>query len=76
MRRLLVAQLLQQVQQLGYKAYWHITPYFNEANYFNNSQNIYGNVVSLNMICVQPGSHVNVVGAQEIGLDDRHPLER
>jgi hypothetical protein len=35
---------------IGYRLWWHITPLFNPDNYFRHPHDIFGNVVSFNMI--------------------------
>jgi hypothetical protein len=32
--------------------YWHAPPLFNPKNYFANEQNIFGGIVSKNMLCI------------------------
>lgn len=44
--------LIKTIYDYGYKMYWHMPPLFNPANYFDNSQNIFGQIVSKNMICI------------------------
>ena len=35
---------------IGYRLWWHITPLFNPKNFFANPQDIFGEVVSFNML--------------------------
>jgi FkbM family methyltransferase len=35
---------------IGYRLWWHITPLFNPGNFFGHQQDIFGEVVSFNMI--------------------------
>jgi len=35
---------------IGYRLWWHITPLFNPNNFFGNARDIFGDVVSFNMI--------------------------
>ncbi|MEJ0076511.1 MAG: FkbM family methyltransferase [Alphaproteobacteria bacterium] len=35
---------------IGYRLWWHITPLFNPNNFFGNPRDIFGDVVSFNMI--------------------------
>lgn len=45
------------IQKFGYKAYWHISPYYNENNYYKNKNDLfkkYGN--EINMICFPKNS--------------------
>ncbi len=66
----LVALLL----QLGYRLWWHMPQLYNPDNFFGVKNNIYGNVVSLNMFCCRD-SHPATVGLTEItSPDDPHPL--
>ena len=36
--------------EIGYRLWWHITPLFNPDNFFRHPRDIFGNVVSFNMI--------------------------
>ena len=45
-------ELIRYIDSLGYNLYWHRPPYFNPDNYAGNTENIFGNLVSLNMLCV------------------------
>ena len=36
--------------EIGYRLWWHITPLFNPDNYFRHPHDVFGNVVSFNMI--------------------------
>jgi FkbM family methyltransferase len=47
-------ELLGIVERLGYKAWWHLAPLFNAANFFEDPVDIFGNIVSINILCV-PG---------------------
>lgn len=44
--------LIEMIYNLGYKMYWHTPPLFSPANYLGNPQNIFGQIVSKNMICI------------------------
>jgi FkbM family methyltransferase len=59
---------------LEYRLYWHITPYFNQNNFFDNGANIYGNTASFNMLCIPAESELQV-GGQEIVDATIHPLK-
>jgi hypothetical protein len=43
--------LIRTLDQFGYAMYWHLPPYFNPNNFAGNSEDIFGNLVSKNMIC-------------------------
>jgi FkbM family methyltransferase len=66
--------LIRQIMQLDYRLYWHLPPLFNEDNYFGERENIYSNIVSVNMLCV-PRSRPQVLnGFQEILDPGEHPM--
>lgn len=46
------AALIQQLFDLDYDLHWHFPPMFNAENYFAETQNIFGNMISPNMLCV------------------------
>ncbi len=43
--------LITYITSLGYQLHWHKPPLFNPDNFFQNPNNIFGEIVSLNMIC-------------------------
>ncbi|MFH1845023.1 MAG: FkbM family methyltransferase [bacterium] len=45
---ILIAHLL----ELGYVLYWHFSPFYNADNYFANTNNVFGNIVDVNMLAV------------------------
>lgn len=66
----LIALLL----DLKYRLWWHLPPLFNPNNFFGVKDNVYGNVVSINMFCCR-GNHEAARGLIEIkSPDDPHPL--
>jgi len=43
-------RLISLLFDIGYRLWWHITPLFNPKNFFGNAKDIFGDVVSFNMI--------------------------
>jgi FkbM family methyltransferase len=43
-------RLISLLFDIGYRLWWHITPLFNPANFFRHPKDIFGDVVSFNMI--------------------------
>lgn len=43
--------LIKQIESLGYTWEWHYPPLFRANNYRGNTVNVFGNIVSANMIC-------------------------
>ena len=44
--------LIELLYELGYRAFWHIAPLYNDANFKQNAENLYPNIVATNMLCV------------------------
>jgi FkbM family methyltransferase len=49
------AALIGALFELDYRLYWHLPPLFNADNYLQETQNIYPNIRSINMLCLPPG---------------------
>jgi FkbM family methyltransferase len=43
--------LIRTLDGMGYLLYWHLPPYFNPRNFAGLSENLFGNLVSKNMLC-------------------------
>ncbi len=55
------------LRKKGYKIFPHNPPLFNPENYFHNSQNVFGRIVSINVLCLPPNnSRINFEGVEEI----------
>src|SRR3954454_16313786 len=46
------AELICLVQSIAYRLYWHLPPLYGPDNYRGDAENIFGNKVSVNMICI------------------------
>jgi len=66
--------LVKLILELGYRAWWHMPPLFRKDNFFNVKENAYGEIVSINMLCLA-GATAAPVGLQEITSPDQHPLK-
>jgi hypothetical protein len=44
--------LLALLFELGYRVWWHPVPLFARDNFHNNPNNVFGNIVSLNILCL------------------------
>lgn len=53
-----------------YRMYWHTPPLFAPQNFNNISENVFGNVVSVNMLCLPSELDTRVQGLTEI--DPKH----
>lgn len=51
-RELKSEALISLIQGMGYRLWWHLPPLYNPNNYKNNPENIFGGIVSVNMLCL------------------------
>ncbi|MBM3598999.1 MAG: FkbM family methyltransferase [Alphaproteobacteria bacterium] len=58
------AALIGYIMGLGYRLYWNIAPLFNPQNFYGNPENIFGNTVTVGMVCLPPGDTTAVEGRQ------------
>jgi len=68
--------LIELIQSLDYRLYWHKPPLFNPNNLAGDEENIYPNIVSVNMLCFHKSINVNLEGFPEILDSDSHPMKR
>lgn len=66
--------LIELIQSMGYKLYWHITRLYNPNNYANDRENIFGNIASCNMVCFHKSVKTRLQGFSEILDSSAHPL--
>jgi FkbM family methyltransferase len=60
------AALIKTIMDLGYNLWWHIAPIFRPDNYQGVPFDIFGNVVSINMICVPVEAPIGMTGFPQI----------
>jgi len=60
------AELLGIVERLGYAAYWHFPRVFNPDNYFGDAENVFGDVASVNILCVPKETKLAVAGLRQV----------
>jgi FkbM family methyltransferase len=69
------AALIELIQSLDYRLYWHLPALYNPHNYAGDAENIYPSVVSVNMLCVPTSVTMNVTGFAEVTGPDDHPMK-
>ena len=62
--------LIEHVQSLGYRLFWHLPTMFSSDNYYRNPHNVFGSVVSINMLCLLPEHEFTAAGLPEIESPD------
>ena len=66
--------LIRQIMQLDYRLYWHLPPLVNPENFFSAQENLFPNVVSVNMLCVPRGRRQDIPIFKEVVDPAEHPM--
>ena len=69
-------ELIELLWSLDYKMYWHLPKLYNENNFFNDKENIFGNIVSVNMFCIHKDLDIKVIDMVEVLDSSFHPMKR
>jgi len=67
-------ELIAHILSLGYRAYWHLAPLYSADNFAGNPDNIFGNTISLNMLCLASDIPQKIEGLAEIQTPDDFPI--
>jgi hypothetical protein len=74
-------QLIALVRSLGYRAWWHLPPLYNPANYARNPANVFRGIASANLFCAPEESGLRlpelaeVAGVTDTWQDKRPSME-
>ena len=68
--------LIELLWSMDYKMYWHMPKLYNKDNFFKDDENIFGNIVSVNMVCIPKDSLIKVLDLPEILDSTFHPMKR
>lgn len=68
--------LIELLWSMDYKMYWHMPKLYNKDNFFKDDENIFGNIVSVNMVCIPKDSSINVLDMIEVKDSNFHPMKR
>lgn len=68
--------LIELLWSMDYKMYWHMPRLYNKDNFFKDDENIFGNIVSVNMVCIPKDSPINILDMKEIVDSSFHPMKR
>ena len=63
-------EVIDLIAGFGYRMFWHLPPLFSPDNFRGEARNMYGNIVSINMLCLPRETGKKVRGLQEI-----HPAD-
>ncbi len=67
-------RLIELVMEMGYRLWWHLPPLFNPNNFFGETENIFPNVASLNMLCLHKDVPADLPQFTEILEPMVHPI--
>jgi hypothetical protein len=68
--------LIRHLLGLDYRLYWHLPPLYNPRNFFGESENVFSNIVSVNMLCLPRARPQSVQDLVEITDPTQHPMKR
>lgn len=60
------AALITLIQSLGYRLWWHMPPLFSPDNAAGNKRNVFGDILSINMLCLPDDSPIKVAGLRPV----------
>ena len=58
--------LIKLIGELGYNMWWHLPPLFNPSNFAGASQNIFGGIVSINLLCLPEEEPAKISGLRPV----------
>ena len=58
----------------SYRLYWHQPALFNPANFHNREENIFGNIVSVNMLAIPESQNITVTHLPLVTDSQFHPM--
>lgn len=65
------SRTIEMILGMGYRAYWHISPYFHEQNFFANTANVFARYQpEANLLCVPKSSPIAVRMTECTGPED------
>jgi FkbM family methyltransferase len=59
-------EVISLIADMGYTMYWHLPPLFNPRNFNGNSEDIFGNIVSINILALPTEQGSDVAGVTPI----------
>jgi FkbM family methyltransferase len=68
--------LMRLIASYNYRMYWHLPPLFTPDNFYSNSNNLFGDTVSANMLCVHHDSEIRIEGFREAVDFSFHPAHQ
>jgi FkbM family methyltransferase len=60
------ARLIACLTAMGYTMYWHLPPLYNKNNFGKRRENVFGPIISANMLCLPSDTKVNIRGMHKV----------
>ena len=67
--------LFRELLGLDYQVFWHQPPMFNPDNHFGHRENLFGRIVSRNVLCVPAERGITVKGLRPVAGEDDYPTK-
>ncbi len=58
--------LIAQLSELGYRLYWHLPALYNAQNWYGNRENVFANIVSVNLLGVPGEAAITINGLRPV----------
>jgi FkbM family methyltransferase len=68
------AALISFLLGLGYRLWWHVASLFNPNNFYGEAANVFGDVFSVNMLCIPKEKSVLIALPEIAKADDPYPF--
>src|SRR5260370_13229979 len=69
-------ELITLIDELGYAMWWHLPRMFNPDNFAKNPDNIFGGVISVNLLCLPKEAKSSIAGLRKVSRPkDRRTAE-
>ena len=65
--------LIRLLKELDYDMWWHLPLMYNKDNFRGDSENIFGQISSKNMLCAPAERKMTVNGSRKVAGEDDHP---
>jgi FkbM family methyltransferase len=69
-------ELIEYLWSLDYELYWHLPHLFNPNNFFAKKENLLGNFVSVNMLCIEKTAKTKVEKFVKVEDSSFHPMNK
>jgi FkbM family methyltransferase len=64
-------ELIERLGRLGYRLWWHVTPLFNPHNHFGEAENVFGELISINLLGVPEERRIDVRNLRAVAGADQ-----